>query len=137
MTLNELPFATNKFELCRDILQPAVTPGNVQQTQVRIISQPTAAATGQVQQQPAAPQQPQPLVQQTAQQKKGLSLTVSKSFRSADVWQTKIFKTRLHYSRMRIVRLLTLSQHALHKGGGVPGGWCLADPPREQNDIQV
>ena len=74
------------FELCRcDLLQPAVTPGTVQQTQVRIISQPTAAATGQVQQQPAAPQQPQPLVQQTAQQKKGLSLTVSKSSRSFDV----------------------------------------------------
>ena len=114
-------FATNKFELCRDILQPAVTPGNVQQTQVRIISQPTAAATGQVQQQPAAPQQPQPLVQQTAQQKKGLSLTVSKSFQSADVWQTKIFKTRLYSSRMRIVRLLTVSQHALHKGGCARG----------------
>ena len=129
MTLNELPFATNKFELCRDILQPAVTPGNVQQTQVRIISQPTAAATGQVQQQSAAPQQPQPLVQQTAQQKKGLSLTVSKSFQSADVWQTKIFKTRLYSSRMRIVRLLTVSQHALHKGGGVCPGVVSGRPP--------
>ena len=67
------------------MLQPAGTPGTVQPTQVRIITQPAAAAAGQVQQQqqPAVvPQQPQqqPLVQQTAQQKKGLSLTVSIEF---------------------------------------------------------
>ena len=60
--------------------------------------------------------------------------------------------TRLHSSRMRTARLLTVSQHALcrrclPRGGCLPGGsaqvgclpgGCVADPlPCEQNDRQV
>ena len=45
----------------------------------------------------------------------------------------------MHSSRMRTVRLLTVSQHALRMGvsARVGGGSCVADPSCEHNDRQV
>ena len=43
--------------------------------------------------------------------------------------------TRLHSSRMRTARLLTVSQHALRRGVSARGG--MADPPCGQSDRQV
>ena len=65
----------------------------------------------------------------------------------------KLNRTRMHSSRMRTTRLLTVSQHALRgRGVSCPGAVCLRGgicpaggvcpggygrPPLEQNDRQV
>ena len=54
-----------------------------------------------------------------------MTILVSPVF-AFSIWflNQKYYVTRLHSSRMRTARLLTVSQHALHRRGCLPGG-CL------------